>query len=302
MAEPAVTAVIPTTGRASLVDAVRSVCEQSVPVWPVVVLDRPEKAKEVQAMLEPFRHTLVLTSGAEGGAVARNLGVSAAQSEFVAFLDDDDRWLSHKTETQLRASLGSAQAPTLIASAMIFDRRADQIVVPSVSPRRRDAIASYMVQRPKLRFGTNVIQSSSLMVSRELAIDQPWNPLLKKHQDWDFVTRALANEKTHFVWVDEPLVVVAKDSDGSVSKISDWHASAAFLEAHASSLSPIAISDFVWSHIVRASLSKGDVTGLLYSARKSLGRRPHLAAVVVGLSGLYPLVRSKFATVTGTSC
>lgn len=296
------TAVIPTTGRASLVDAVRSVCKQSVPVWPVVVLDRPDKAEEVRAMLEQFRHTLVLTAGAEGGAAARNLGVAASETEFVAFLDDDDRWFPHKTETQLNACFAKAPGPFLSASAMVFDRRTDHVVVPTSPPNRREAVTSYMVQRPKLRYGTNVIQSSSLIVSREVVVRNPWAAGLKKHQDWDFVARVLADDATHFVWVNEPLVNVAQDSDGSISKISDWRASADFLEAHSAVMSPTAQSDFVWTHVVRGSLSKWDVAGLRYSASKLLGSRPHGAAIVVGLSGLYPLLKSKVARRARAAC
>jgi len=37
-----------------------------------------------------------------GPAVARNLGIDQAESEWIAFLDADDEWLPHKIESQLR--------------------------------------------------------------------------------------------------------------------------------------------------------------------------------------------------------
>lgn len=41
--------------------------------------------------------------GSHGAYAARNVGISCAKGELVAFLDDDDEWLPEKIERQLEA-------------------------------------------------------------------------------------------------------------------------------------------------------------------------------------------------------
>lgn len=285
-------AVIPTTGRTSLVAAVRSVCRQTIPVHPIVVLDRPEKADEVRSVLEPFDHTLVVTAGSTGGAAARNLGMEHSRADYICFLDDDDIWLPHKTEAQLEACSKADGPLVLSASAMIFDRTFDHVVIPTMPPGTKDGIRSYMVQRPKLRFGSNVIQSSTVVVNQGVAKRCRWNAGLRKHQDWDFVARCLSFQDVSFVWVNDPLAVVAKGSQQSISMTSDWRASAQFLCDHKSGLSRRATADFLWSHIIRASLHNGDVDGLRFAFAQRESMRPHWTAAVVGLTGAAEWLKS----------
>ena len=287
-------AVIPTTGRTSLLAAVKSVCGQTIPVHPIVVLDRPEKAEDVRSVLEPFDHTLIVTSGATGGAAARNLGMEHSEADYICFLDDDDIWLPHKTEAQLEAFSEAKGSFMLSASAIIFDRTFDHVVIPKRPPETKDGIGSYMVQRPQLRFGSNVIQSSTVVVSKSVARRCKWNAELRKHQDWDFVARCLSFEDVKFVWVNDPLAIVTKGSEQSISMTSDWRASAQFLCHHKNALTRKATADFVWSHIIRASLHKGDIAGLRFALAERASMRPHWTAAAVGLSGAAAWLKSNW--------
>src|SRR3712207_1009760 len=98
---PTVSVVIPTTGRTSLVDAVRSALAQDlVPLEVVVVYDR--RAPEVPAaLLAENRVRVPHAAGGAGAAAARQLGADVAAGEVVAFLDDDDEWRSDKLRLQV---------------------------------------------------------------------------------------------------------------------------------------------------------------------------------------------------------
>lgn len=287
-----VSAVIPTVGRPSLRDAVKSVADQSVPSKVIVVLDRLEMENEVRSLLADFDVTLVVQDSL-GGAVARNAGIESAETKYVAFLDDDDTWLPFKTEMQLNAIRDSGSGPAFCGSSMVFVRQSDEIVVPRSRPPR-SGIADYLVERADLRFGANAVQSSSLLVDRELAVDLMWSPL-KKHQDWDFVIRAMQRPDVAFSWVDLPLVRVNQGSAESVSRTRRWHASAAFFEIHERQLSARNRADFLWVQIMRSALASGDISGVRYALARLRSARPHAAAMVVGASGAGQWLRESIA-------
>jgi glycosyltransferase involved in cell wall biosynthesis len=101
---PPVTVVIPTHHRpARMRDAVRSVLDQSYAgeIEVVVVFDACDV--QLPALDVPERRTLrgLANDRVRGLAGARNSGIVAASHEFVAFLDDDDRWLPDKLEAQM---------------------------------------------------------------------------------------------------------------------------------------------------------------------------------------------------------
>lgn len=278
-----VSAIIPSIGRAELAAAVQSVAQQTVPVHPIVVLDRPGSESEVRRLLEPYEHTLVLSHNV-GGAGARNIGIDAAVTDYVAFLDDDDRWLPMKTERQLRAISESSSTRVLAASGMCFLRRNDEIVIPRRTPGGR-AIASYLVERPSLRFGDNCVQSSSLMLRRDFASEARWDESLSKHQDWDFIIRALEFDSVELVWVDAPMLKVQQGSSGSISKSRSWRDSADFYVKHRARMSSRARADFIWTQILRSSVAALSVEGIRFGVAALGMNRPHVAAVVVGMSG-----------------
>lgn len=97
--------IIPTCNREQLLKrAVQSVLNQrSVDLEIIVVDDSTETVVSANNLQQYFRQldiTYVKTEGAKGGAYSRNLGLSYARNDIVAFLDDDDQWQPHKLYTQ----------------------------------------------------------------------------------------------------------------------------------------------------------------------------------------------------------
>ncbi|GAH11728.1 unnamed protein product, partial [marine sediment metagenome] len=66
-----------------------------------------------------------------GPSAARNCGVAAADSGFIAFLDADDRWTPDKIKRQLRAMESHPQA-ALVAGDMQEIDKDDAVLTPSV--------------------------------------------------------------------------------------------------------------------------------------------------------------------------
>ncbi|HEY9307026.1 MAG TPA: glycosyltransferase family A protein [Microbacterium sp.] len=284
-----VSAVIPTIGRPELVRAVKSVLSQTVPVEPIVVLDRPEKADDVAHQLAGFPHKLVLTEGSRGGGAARNIGVSNADSELIAFLDDDDEWVPSKTEKQL-ALLRVSPAAVITSRALLVG--SSERVVPERPFSQAGTMSSYLLDRSTITLRRHFIQSSTLLLSRTIAHDVPWSESLARHQDWGLLID-LDRRGTQIITHEEALVRVYQGSVDSISRSKNWRASRDWLDDYAADASTRSRGDFMCSIVLRSALAAGDWSESLSLLRRALAMRPHPAALVVGLSELARVPQSK---------
>lgn len=277
-----VTVVVPTTGRPELLRALESVRGQTYPdVHTVVVLDDPSKQSFVRGLLD--KEALIVTTGRTGGANARNAGLQAAATEFVAFLDDDDWWEPEKLRVQVK-DLQRAGGELSFTGTYFHEASGSVRLLPRRQQGPDETVADYLVGRPGLKHGEGYIQTSSILGRTELLQKVCWDPALPKHQDWDLVVR-LAQKGSRFTCTPQPLVHVQQGSIGSISRTSDWRASSVWLDRHKHRLSNRARGDFVATQILRAASAAMDGRGVLVALRDLLRHRPHLAALLVGLHG-----------------
>ena len=99
--EHLVSIVIPTYNRAKLISrALGSVLSQCITGDEVIVVD-DGSTDNTEAVLEPYRDRIILLRASHGGAGrARNLGLSLANNNLIAFLDSDDEWMPGKLSIQ----------------------------------------------------------------------------------------------------------------------------------------------------------------------------------------------------------
>lgn len=100
-----VTVVIPCFNAEGTIEkALDSVFSQVFDHWTIVVVDDGSTDSSPEILREYAAHhtglVRVVTSVNKGACHARNIGVSLASTEFVAFLDSDDTWNQEKLEQQ----------------------------------------------------------------------------------------------------------------------------------------------------------------------------------------------------------
>jgi glycosyltransferase involved in cell wall biosynthesis len=118
--EPQVSVVIPTYQRVEQCKrAIASALAQELPPAEILVCDHgstddTQDVIESWATDEPLLRYLRLPENRGTPGPARNLGIETARGEWVAFLDDDDRWLPEKLRAQADAL--SAERYEVVAS------------------------------------------------------------------------------------------------------------------------------------------------------------------------------------------
>jgi len=125
---PLVSVILPTCDRpAELGEALASLAAQTFTDFEVVLVN--DGSTDIAGMIGQFKKTLpmvYLAPGSGGGAsAARNAGLAAARGEYVAYLDDDDRYMPWHLETLVAAMRDGADVAYTDAALCYFMRGAD---------------------------------------------------------------------------------------------------------------------------------------------------------------------------------
>ena len=126
-----ISVVIPTYNRAALVcEAFHSVLAQTHPPVEILVVD-DGSTDDTRSMLEAFGSQLrMLRQEHRGVAAARNLGIAAARSGWIAFLDSDDLWAPDHLD-RLAAILDADSSLSWCCSNAYFQREPSGALYPA---------------------------------------------------------------------------------------------------------------------------------------------------------------------------
>ena len=252
---PAVSVVIPTFRRPDLVlAAVRSALEQTVPDLEVIVVvdGRDPATCEALRGVVDARLVVHLPERHLGNAEARNAGVALARAPWVAFLDDDDTWLTSKLERQLAVARHAACPLPIVSCRLIArDERGDRIW-PRRLPDRGEDWSEYFFCRQTPFTGEGMVVLSSLLVPRSLLLQLPFTSGLDRHVDPDWLLRAARQPGTSLEFVPEadPLVIWnMEDSRSRITTRRDWRTSWTWCRSNRTLFSPRGYAAFLL-HVV----------------------------------------------------
>lgn len=238
--------------------AVRSILKQRLPsgvsLEVLAVVDGPQP--DVEAALEDIddeRVRVIRQPTRRGHSAARARGVIESRGDWIAFLDDDDRWMPTKLDEQLRAAeraRGEGGSESIVGCRVraVLDR--GSMIWPEVLPGRNEPIDEYLYRRRGLawlRTGRALVQTSMILAPASLLRRVNFRPGLRRHADPDWLLRAAREPGVRLVFpeTDEPLAVWSLHDGDRVSAGGDWRYSIVWARRHADLMSPRAMAGFL---------------------------------------------------------
>ena len=166
---PKVSVIMPAYNAAStILESIDSVFAQTYHNWELIIVDDCsfDFTNEIalRATVTDSRIRLIKNDKNMGVASSRNISISLAQGDWLAFLDSDDMWLPEKLERQLDFAKKTNAAITYTATAYIdTNGKKKKYILP----------AEYKLQLKDL-LRRNIMTCSSVLVKKEYM--QPFPP------------------------------------------------------------------------------------------------------------------------------
>lgn len=162
-----VTALLPTLGRPSLFHAIKSIQSQSFEIQKILVVD-DSLNQDIDLGIDR-KIALIRTGGKKGPAHARNLGLGLVETDWVAFLDDDDYWLPNHIELLLKFCT-SYDLDAAYSSALVSGLK-----TPKTLYRGDIDPLTAIYERPSWKKTKHYLPTSGLIISRDVVNHLPFN-------------------------------------------------------------------------------------------------------------------------------
>lgn len=134
--QPRVSVIIPTYNHASFLrEALQSVMDQTFSDWEAIVVNNYSEDNTVE-VVESFRDSRIhLVNFHNHGVIgaSRNKGIELAKSEWIAFLDSDDKWHRQKLKRCLEAIDAGAD---LVGHALAFVEEEKVVMIHKSGPEK----------------------------------------------------------------------------------------------------------------------------------------------------------------------
>ncbi|GAB6091483.1 glycosyltransferase family 2 protein [Spirochaeta dissipatitropha] len=200
-----VSVIIPTYNReALLMQALDSVFAQTIPPDEVLVVDDGSTDATLER-LEPLQNSnkiRLIESGHSGmPGRARNIGVTEASGDLVAFLDSDDLWMPHKLEQQLALLDFDRKQPdsgsVLIHTRERWNRNGREISQKGQNHKREgDVFPDALIKC--------TIGPSTVLLSRNLLVERGFREDLPVAEDYELWLHLCLH--THVQYIDQALI------------------------------------------------------------------------------------------------
>ena len=227
---PLVTAIITTHNRCNLLkQAIKSVFNQTYKFIECIVVDdaSEDMTEDYCRNLSGIIYIRIPKCESKGGNHARNIGISNATGDLIAFLDDDDMWLPSKIEKQVSIILHDKQVG-LVHCGRIIRKTSEsgQETVFSL-PKRKSRGDMHISILSRIYFLT-----SEILVKKELLLDVGnFDETIKFWQEYELAIRLC--QITQVDYVNECLIIYTAsslDTNRLTNKYYEWLSSVRKIE------------------------------------------------------------------------
>lgn len=225
-----VSVVVPTYNREKQIErAIRSVLKQTYDNYEIIVVDdgSTDSTQEVVEQIADNRIHYIRLAHNHGACHARNVGVQSSRSDYIAFLDSDDEWMSDKLELQMRKIMESSENTGLVYCRMSGESR-DQ--------EKRNICPSYDWPNDvplegdlfRVLLWRNFIGTPTMLVRKSCLLSVGgFDETLRCLQDWELVLRIA--RKWYVGFVDKVLVEVHKTANSVSSDVKEHFRSRCYM-------------------------------------------------------------------------
>ncbi len=210
---PLVSVVMPAYNASAYIQqAIDSVLAQDYPAVELIVVDDGSNDDTVARVQAYGDRVKLLTQANQGSAVARNQGLEAARGEYIAFLDSDDVWLPGKLTAQVAYLERHPDVDLVYSRWQIWRPEADGHFVPpervlgetDTGTSASDAGGDIPLVAERsgwlytlLLFGSYLHTITVMARRRLIEAVGPFDPDLKRGQDYDYWLRASRHTEIH---------------------------------------------------------------------------------------------------------
>lgn len=211
-----VSVIIPTYNRAYCIGrAIQSILSQTFPAQEIIVVDDGSH-DDLETALAPFRKNIHLIRHPRnlGVSSARNTGIRAASSDYIAFLDSDDEWLPEKLAHQVPYMA----AMNLTASCTGFTTFQKGETPDQAKAALRPYPARLTLKH--LAWGCYTGPGSTLVCHRNLLIEhEGYDTQMACFEDWDLLLRIVERTPDALGYLALPLSRVLLGRNHDAAKI-----------------------------------------------------------------------------------
>jgi glycosyltransferase involved in cell wall biosynthesis len=238
----------------------------------IVILDGPDgpTEKALEGIPDP-RLRVVTLPAPVGAAQARNLAVEVAHGDWIALLDDDDEWLPEKIELQMERARNSKFLYPIVSSELFARKSTYELVWPRRPPT--EPISEYLLARNSWSYGEGLLSTITLLFPKDLFDLVRFRPELRRHQDWDWILRALKQPGTGIEFLAKPLAVWHQaEQRKSISTAAHWRTSFDWAEESRGLMTDRAYAGFLATEVAPQAARQGDWQAFPFLLRMMIAR------------------------------
>ena len=197
---PSISVIIPTHNRANTItNCINSVLSQSYSVNEIIVVDDCSSDDTVKLLSSINGRIKFIRNDTQLGAQAsRNVGIKAAKSDWIAFLDSDDEWLPDKLQKQISALSSVDYNPlTVVHGDCYINNSKSDNKIWNLDKIDGDNVYKKLLSKSGTLFPAIITSKHALKKINYLDEDVP------SFQEWD--TSISLAEYCRFIHIQEPL-------------------------------------------------------------------------------------------------